>query len=273
MMWPCVHPESVLLVTLDSCRYDTFAASLTPVIRQIGPVLQAWAPSHFTYGSHAAMFMGFLPSIREAIPILNSKYAKLFRLSRAGWRGKDLEVFHLDGPSIISGFSRLGYHCFGTGAVAWFDPNTETGQRLITDFDDFYYPGSCWQLHHQLQWLMEKARQCSDRPFFAFLNIGETHVPYWHQGAPWDQDDNPCIPFQSMDRRHDCFVRQRLCLEWVDQQLTGLIQSFDQATIVLTADHGDCWGEDGLWEHGVSHPCTLQVPLLMRVRGQPVSVD
>jgi len=98
-------------------------------------------------------------------------------------------------------------------------------------------------------------------------------VPYWHQGALWDQDDNPCIPFQSMDRRHDCFVRQRLCLEWVDQQLTGLIQSFDQATIVLTADHGDCWGEDGLWEHGVSHPCTLQVPLLMRVRGQPVSVD
>jgi len=40
---------------------------------------------------------------------------------------------------------------------------------------------------------------------------------------------------------------------------------------VLTADHGDCWGEDGLWEHGISHRRTLEVPLLMRVQGQPLS--
>ena len=39
------------------------------------------------------------------------------------------------------------------------------------------------------------------------------------------------------------------------------------ATIVLTADHGDCWGEDGLWEHGISHRRTLEVPLLMRGSG------
>ena len=42
---------------------------------------------------------------------------------------------------------------------------------------------------------------------------------------------------------------------------------FVSATVVLTADHGDCWGEDGLWEHGISHRRTLEVPLLMRVRG------
>ena len=39
---------------------------------------------------------------------------------------------------------------------------------------------------------------------------------------------------------------------------------------IVCADHGDCWGEDGLWEHGISHPCTLTVPLLLRVRGQSV---
>ena len=43
------------------------------------------------------------------------------------------------------------------------------------------------------------------------------------------------------------------------------------ASIVLTADHGDCWGEDGLWEHGISHRRTLEVPLLMRVRGVPLA--
>ena len=48
---------------------------------------------------------------------------------------------------------------------------------------------------------------------------------------------------------------------------TPLLEGFREATTVLTADHGDCWGEDGLWEHGISHRRTLEVPLLMRVRG------
>ena len=53
--------------------------------------------------------------------------------------------------------------------------------------------------------------------------------------------------------------------------LAPLLESFGGATIVLTADHGDCWGEDGLWEHGISHRRTLEVPLLMRVRGEPLA--
>ena len=64
--------------------------------------------------------------------------------------------------------------------------------------------------------------------------------------------------------------RQRACLEHVDSLLTPLLESFRDATTVLTADHGDCWGEDGLWEHGISHRRTLEVPLLMRVRGVPL---
>ena len=33
-----------------------------------------------------------------------------------------------------------------------------------------------------------------------------------------------------------------------------------------------CWGENGLWEHGISHPSKLTVPLLMRVQGKPISL-
>ena len=39
------------------------------------------------------------------------------------------------------------------------------------------------------------------------------------------------------------------------------------STIIICADHGDCWGEDGLWEHGISHKYTLEVPLVMRIKG------
>jgi len=41
-------------------------------------------------------------------------------------------------------------------------------------------------------------------------------------------------------------------------------------TVIVCADHGDCWGEQGLWEHGISHRRTLEVPLLMRVKGMAI---
>jgi membrane-anchored protein YejM (alkaline phosphatase superfamily) len=266
-----MHPDSVLLITLDSCRYDTFQRSCLPQLRQLAPLHRALAPSYFTYGSHAAMFMGFLPGVQEPWPWLNPKFAKLFRLAGAGWPSRQQEPFTLQGSSIVVGFERLGYHTIGTGAVGWFDPATETGAVLANQFQHFHYPGAVWRLDQQLAWIDQQLQAAAGQPVFLFLNVGETHVPYWHPGAPWSSDDNPCVPFQSQNRRRDCRHRQRACLEYADGLLGPLLQRFLDATTVVTADHGDCWGEDGLWEHGISHRRTLEVPLLMRVKGQPVS--
>lgn len=264
-------PKGVLMITLDSCRYDTFAATSTPHLDQVGPLHKAQAPSYFTYGSHAAMFMGFLPGITESEPFLNSKFSKLFRLGHAAFQAtKESQAFLLDGNSIITGMRRLGYTTIGTGAVNWFDPSTETGQELSKDFDHFWFAGDSWSLQRQLDWIEERLRGCGDNPPFVFMNVGETHVPYWHEGASWDRADNPCLPFQTLDRASDCRQRQCACLAWVDQQLGLLLERFLDGTVVVCADHGDCWGENGLWEHGIAHPQTLTVPLLMRVHGQPV---
>ncbi|MEB3308435.1 MAG: hypothetical protein VKK98_09850 [Cyanobacteriota bacterium] len=111
----------------------------------------------------------------------------------------------------------------------------------------------------------------ADQPVFLFLNVGETHVPYWHEGADWERWPSPCVPFGGAGCSADkSRRRQRACLEWVDQQLGPLLARFAGATVLACADHGDCWGEDDLWEHGISHPATLTVPLLLRVRGEPV---
>jgi hypothetical protein len=37
---------------------------------------------------------------------------------------------------------------------------------------------------------------------------------------------------------------------------------------VACGDHGDAWGEDGLWEHGIHHSKVYEVPLLFRL-GEP----
>jgi predicted O-methyltransferase YrrM len=261
----------VLFVTLDSCRYDTFAGAHVPAMRAVGALHRAQAPSHFTFGSHAAMFAGFTPGVASvAAPLINPKFGKIFKLVGASFPGKGGEGFTLEGANIVAGFKGLGYFAIGSGAVGWFDPSTPAPRLLISEFDEFFYPGDPWSLGRQLAWIDQQLAGHPESPALVFLNIGETHVPYYHEGASWSRDDNPCVPFQTVDRSADCRVRQRASLEFVDRQLAPLLARFAEATIVLCSDHGDCWGEDGLWEHGISHPMTLTVPLLIRLRGVPV---
>ncbi len=267
------HHESVLFISLDSCRYDTFKKAGLSVLRSIGPLHKAFSPSYFTYGSHAAFWMGFTPGvIGSQIPWLNPKAGKLFRMAYAGSAGDDRDGFSLQGENLIEGFRKLGYLTLGTGSVEWFDTGTPTGAVLSRNFDSFWYSGNTWSLKSQLAWIQaELINQTKNQPIFLFLNIGETHVPYWHQGANWEPWPSPCVPFGGSNcSRRESRRRQLLCLEWVDKCLVDLIKSFYNSTIIVCADHGDCWGEDGLWEHGISHKSTLTVPLLLRVRGKPI---
>ena len=220
--------------------------------------------------------MGFTPGIssKAKVPLLNPKSGKLFRMnhSAASCHGED--TFQLLGSNIIEGFRGLGYHTIGTGAVAWFDQSTPTGSVLADPFDQFWYSGKTWNLRSQISWLFQEIQnQDPQKPLFAFLNVGETHVPYWHEGAGWEPWPSPCVPFGGNQcSRSESRRRQIACLEWVDLQISSLLDAFNQCTILACADHGDCWGENGLWEHGISHPSTLTVPLLMRVRGEPISL-
>lgn len=268
-----LHRESVLFISLDSCRYDSFQRAKVPVLRSVGPLHKALSPSYFTYGSHAAFWMGFTPGvIGSQSSWLNPKAGKLFRMAFAGSPGDDKDGFKLEGANLIEGFQNLGYKTLGTGAVEWFNTGTATGSVLAKPFDSFWYSGNTWNLKGQLQWInRELESQPKNQPVFLFLNVGETHVPYWYLGANWDPWPSPCVPFGGSNcSRKESRRRQISCLEWVDHSLLHLVQTFNDATILVCADHGDCWGENGLWEHGISHPATLTVPLLLRVRGEPV---
>jgi membrane-anchored protein YejM (alkaline phosphatase superfamily) len=263
--FPIQNKRSVLFITLDSCRYDTFESARAPHLKSVGDLHRAMAPGNFTYGSHAAMFVGFTPGVAErAEPFINPKFGKIFKMVGGGFPGKGCEHMPLSGRNIIDGLKRQGYLTLGSGAVGWFDPSTETGQHLTQDFDHFYFPGSSSALHNQLEWLASRLVQ-TDQPCFAFLNIGETHVPYYYDGAPWDPAHNPCVPFSPHNDAGECSRRQTACLEFVDAQLAPLLEAFSPATTLVCADHGDCWGEDGLWEHGIHHEKVLEVPLLFRL--------
>ena len=86
--------SDVLFISLDSCRYDTFFSALCegslPHLGSVGPLHKAISPSYFTYGSHAAFWMGFTPGVvGSAEPWLNPKAGKLFRMAFSGHVGFD----------------------------------------------------------------------------------------------------------------------------------------------------------------------------------------
>ncbi len=264
--------DRVLFVTLDSCRFDTFANGAAPNIKALAPLHKAQSPSYFTYGSHSAMFVGFTPGIPGAAqPLLDPKYGKLFKIAGIGFAGKGTEGYTLAGSNIIEGFRNLGYTTIGTAAMAWFDPSTATGTHLSRSFDHFLYAGP-YHLGKQMEWVSRRLSYAHGDTF-TFVNVGETHVPYWFEGADWSPDDNPCLPFQNRDRAAECRRRQTACLEYVDALLAPLLERHRDGTVIVCGDHGDCWGEDGLWEHGIAHPMTTTVPLVIRYKGRPVERD
>jgi len=267
---PTANRESVLLLTLDSCRFDTAASTPTPALSEIGPLRRAMAPGHFTFASHAAMWVGTTPGIASTNkPVLNPKAGRLFRLANSRAPAQPGDVFVLQGRSVPDGFRQRGHRVLGSGTMAWFDTETESGRWLVEDFESFRYVRGPGALPEQLAWLYAKLRELDGAPAFVFLNVGETHVPYWHAGASWSPRDNPCVPFGERNDADVCRSRQSACLAWADAALRPLLSAFADATILACADHGDCWGEDGLWEHGIWHEKTMEVPLWVRVRGQP----
>lgn len=262
--------QSVLFITLDSCRFDTFESANIPHLKSIGPLYRTMAPGNFTYASHAAMFVGFTPGIASKTePFINPKYAKIFKMAAGDFAGVDEHFLKLEGTNIIDGFNRRGYTTLGTGTVGWFDSSTATGLHLSKDFHKFFYcPDRPFSFPKQLLWLSDNLRT-ETKPVFCFVNIGETHVPYYHAGASWNYDDNPCVPFSANNNAVECRRRQRACLEYIDQQIDGLLDAFKSSTIIVCADHGDCWGEEGLWEHGIHHEKVLEVPLVFRLSTKP----
>jgi hypothetical protein len=262
----------MLFITLDSCRYDTFADLRPENLSRIGPLHRAKAPSTFTFGSHAAMFVGFTPGVFDVRePYVNPKFGRIFKLLARGLSEIRPPWILLEGRNIVQGFKARGYRTVGTGGVNWFNPRTPASQFLIGDFDEYFFAAR--SVTRQVAFQLERlAAIGGEAPVFAFANIAETHVPYHFEGAPWPVTLNPCRPFADDNDATECRRRQTATLEFVDRELAPLLDAYSDASVVICADHGDAWGEDGLWEHGVFHDKVIEVPLVFRLRPSPVAM-
>ena len=120
-----------------------------PHLPPSAPLHKALAPSYFTYGSHAAFWMGFTPGvIGNAEPWLNPKAGKLFRMAFAGHAGNDGEQsFRLGRGQHRGGLSPTGLSA-PLAAVRWIGSTpparpARCWPNLLSSFSSRATPGAC----------------------------------------------------------------------------------------------------------------------------------
>ena len=263
-----------LLLTYDSCRYDVLVAARTPVLDSFAPIVRADAPATFTYASHQAFFVGMLPNAVENLPYYNRFRRQLIGLAGVGEGQVVKDAFRQVRSSwnVVQGLRDEGYQAVGAGAVSWFQQ-----ESLTSAFERFLFTGT--DADRQIDYLLTEIDPA--RRFFGFINFGETHAPYVFKGQPvrcavdvrarrmrW-----PPLTSGSSGFSREAFDCQVAAAEFLDSRLPRLLDALPGDTVViLTADHGECFGEDGYWGHGVNHPKVFEVPLsIFRVDRQPLS--
>ncbi len=248
--------KNILLITLDSLRYDTAMLANTPnfdqLFEQTG--LHNWRKSYsqstFTLASHISMFhAGLLPEDKHSYePLINRKVLGTFRPTLQWNRNQRVAFPTQDAPNIVKGFSNLGYHTIGIGGVGWFNTKFQSSSLWHYYFDEFHWNESFHEanpraLEKQLALAKQLQNKYNDRSLFFFINVSSTHSPFCGFG--------------------NSIKGQAKALEYVDKHLVDFILAFPRPNhVIVTADHGECFGEDQLWGHGFYHPKVMEVPIV-----------
>jgi Sulfatase len=251
-----VGTHNVLFITLDSLRYDVARDALhrgtTPHVATVLPRGE-WEErnSHaiFTFPAHQAFFAGFLP-----VPLGPRRHDRLFacRTIRGTTIGARTLVF--DAPNIVSGFEQFGYRTVCIGGVGFFSRQTALGNVLPALFAESHWsPALGVDSYDSTEAQVRLALRILDSrpgpaPMFLFVNVSATHVP--HHGY-------------LSDGIEDSVASQAAALSYADHHLGHLfdwLPRYGPWLVIICADHGDAFGEEGLHGHARPHSVVWSVP-------------
>ena len=252
---PSASTRNLVLITIDTLRADRigaygYAPARTPAIDSLAArgarFDRAYATAPITLTSHASVMSGRYPAghgarhnglrVDAAAPLLADT------LARAGFStAAFVTAFPLDRRfGLDKGFQVYSDRMPRTdGKIA----NERPGDRATTE---------------ALSWLKTRG---SNR-FFLWLHLFEPHAPY---GAPGDP--------RPAAAKYDDEVQE------ADRQVARLIEGIEggagSTLFVITADHGEAFGEHGEIAHSIFvYDTTLRVPLIFAGPGiSPHVVD
>jgi len=301
--WFALEPKTtsynVLLISLDTTRRDHlscygYARQTTPEIDRLARdamvFRNAHAVSNWTLPTHGSMFSGLYPSahgarfVTQDLPHVNPEIPQ-------GMLAESCET-------LAEVLQAAGYR---TGAVVANAFYVTRMHRMDQGFDDFdsrvtrslgNYRAADEITNRALHWLAKEPRQ----PFFLFLNYMDPHIPY-NPPPPFDrkfatQDNVAVEPRDSAffleqqdavnttgrvwnDETHRMLVdRYDGEIAFADAQLGRVFDwlrqsgSYENTIIIVTADHGEAFGEQQVAGHGhLLYESEIAVPMIVKPRG------
>lgn len=296
---PPAGAPNILLIVLDAVRADaleTYGAN-----REVAPHLaslaeqgvtfeEAWSTAPWTLPSQAGMFTGRLPSELSAdwLSALDDCPPTLAEaLAAQGWlTGGFVGNTHYCSAEtgLARGFSHYEDYRLTLADLAMC---TAVGRKFLLSSLAVDCGQSDWPARKRasevsgglLDWLPPR----ENRPYFAFLNFYDAHDPYL--ALPGYQARGPASRDDVLLMRHWWWVAKdkltgeqvellRSCYEdcirgldaHVGQMLKELKQrdALDNTIIIVTADHGEHFGDHDLYLHGNSlYEPLIHVPLVV----------
>ncbi|TAH37858.1 MAG: metalloenzyme [Planctomycetota bacterium] len=285
-----------ILITLDSCRYDSFMAAqprtIPKLVGGLDRVEKRYSYASWTAPSHYNLLTGLMPHSSPANVYASEYYKEDFLRYRDRLGVKDVEfksmVPQLWLPKYLKG---KGFETNAMVSLPVLNPATGVNK----DFDTF----KLMPKHNDMLAMLDemeahmKSRPSKglkgDTPQFYLLNVGETHYPYALPDEPrglWPQisgvngvfkkldeqvkdgelvSDNESGEFFDQDKLDQLRARQINTVKYLDEKVfPRLYDMVPKGTwITVTADHGELFGEMGYFGHGpILHDKCLEVPFL-----------
>jgi len=273
-------PPNIILITLDTVRADHL--SCYGYLRKTTPNIDAMAQeslvytrclstSSWTLPTHASLLTGRFPSSHGATydpkgPIV------LSGVLPGEWSGYRVNALSADVESIATILKRQGYVTGAAVGGPWLKKPFGLNQGFDT-YDDDQITDVNGRLGEQineraLPWIDKNA----GRPFFLFLNYFDPHDPY----IPPEK-----FRFQFLDKSkmvngakatpYELVAFYDAEIYYADYCVGRLIDRlkrlglYDNTWIIITADHGELFGEHGMRGHGVTlYEEELHVPMIVK---------
>ncbi|UFP94821.1 sulfatase-like hydrolase/transferase [Gloeobacter morelensis] len=272
-------PNHLVQIVMDSCRFDSYEAAATPNMDKIGKGEARYSYASWTSPSHYAMLMGMVPHTSPRGVFASEVYKQEFTrwIDRLDMPDLSFKTFvpHLSLPKVLQD---LGYETIARVSMPVL--NQLTGMNRF--FDDYKLMGN----HNDFKSMVAEVEFEEDEPRFYFFNLGETHYPYMlsgedlphisgvhgvfkHMDESLKAGEGPVeAKFFEKDEMEKLHKQQIRCVEYIDGLLGELIEKCPPNThFIVTADHGELFGEDGYFGHGpIMHPKCFEIPFLEGLR-------
>lgn len=270
--------RNLVYIVMDSCRFDSYLRARRPNMDRIGEAGQRYSYASWTAPSHHSIFMGQVAHRSPTRILASEVYRKEYRL----WTDR-LDAPELSFKSFVPELSLakvmqdLGYRTFGRVSMPVLNP--------FAGFNRFFDDYKLMSNHNDFAGMVEEMEFPAGEKRYYFLNLGETHYPYMlknddlpvisgvhgvvkgmdeaiaRSGDSTAHEEPEFFSAEDMSALHDQQVR---CVEYIDGILDDLLGRCPAGThLIITADHGECFGEGNYFGHGpIMHERVFEVPFL-----------